>query len=547
MIMKNILVPSWAFFIFGLVVAVCVSAQDTTPAVPKFIEETDSARIKNTYTGGWEFMVGGGVATFDCSGDKFPDMFLASGIGTSKFYKNISMAGGALKFVQQKSGLELRNVTGAYPLDIDSDGNMDLVVLRSGENVVMRGLGNCRFVKANKEWGFDGGDAWSVSFAAMWERGHNWPTMAVGNYIDRTQTEFPWGSCTDNWLHRPMENTKKFAEPFALKPSYCALSMLFSDWNRSGTPSLRVSNDREYYKGGQEQLWKILPNETPKLYSEAEGWKYLRIWGMGIASTDLNNDGLPEYFLTSMADSKLQTLANPSDAILKPSLNDVAFKKGVTAHRPYTGGDTRPSTGWHAQFEDVNNDGLEDLFIAKGNVAKMPDFAAQDPNNLLLQNQDGNFTEAGDKAGVASMFIGRGAMLTDFNLDGWPDVVVVNRWAKTQLWRNMGNTSGPKNHWLQLQLQQGGANKNAVGAWVEIQANNKIQRKEIVVGGGHASGSAGWIHFGLGEASAAKVRVQWPNTGPNGQAWSDWMDVQADGFAIVERDKPVTIWSPTHR
>ena len=41
-------------------------------------------------------------------------------------------------------------------------------------------------------------------------------------------------------------------------------------------------------------------------------------------------------------------------------------------------------------------DGLVDLFIAKGNVAKMPDFAAKDPNNLLLQGADGKFTESGE-------------------------------------------------------------------------------------------------------------------------------------------------------
>ena len=85
--------------------------------------------------------------------------------------------------------------------------------------------------------------------------------------------------------------------------------MLFTDWNKSGTPSLRVSNDREYYEGGQEQLWHVDPGKAPALYTDAEGWKVLRIWGMGIASADLNGDGYPEYFLTSMADNKLQTLA----------------------------------------------------------------------------------------------------------------------------------------------------------------------------------------------------------------------------------------------
>ena len=143
---------------------------------------------------------------------------------------------------------------------------------------------------------------------------------------------------------------------------------------------------------------------APSLYTDKDGWKFLRIWGMGIAGNDLDGDGYPEYFLTSMADNKLQTLIEvPADGRPRPGYKDIAFAKGVTAHRPYMGDDLRPSTGWHTQFEDVNNDGLVDLFIAKGNVAKMPDFAAKDPNNLLVQGADGKFTEAGDTAGVASI------------------------------------------------------------------------------------------------------------------------------------------------
>ena len=42
--------------------------------------------------------------------------------------------------------------------------------------------------------------------------------------------------------------------------------------------------------------------------------------GMGIASYDLEGDGYPDYFLTSMADNKLQTLAEVTDgAAPKPS------------------------------------------------------------------------------------------------------------------------------------------------------------------------------------------------------------------------------------
>ena len=515
----------------------CAAAQAFEVPVPNFVEETASSGIQHSFTGEWEFMVGGGVATFDCDGDRRPDMLLSGGTSPAKFYRNTSVPGGALAFAAEASGLELDMVAGAYPLDIDSDGIADLVLLRVGENVVMRGLGGCRFERANELFGFDGGDAWSTALAATWEKGGEFPTIAIGNYIDRAQDAFPWGSCTDNWLHRPMGEERKFAPPLPLKPSFCALSMLFTDWNRSGTPSLRVSNDREYYKGGQEQLWRVDPGKPPALYGPADGWKALKIWGMGIASSDLDGDGYPEYFLTSMADNKLQTLAaKPADGAPKAGFADVAFAKGVTAHRPYAGGEIKPSTAWHARFEDVNNDGLADLFVAKGNVSDMPDFAMKDPNNLLLQKPDGTFEEAGEAAGVASFETGRGAALADFNLDGQVDLVVVNRNGKTQIWRNGGAGSG---NWVGLELKQPAPNVDAVGAWVEIRCGGHTTLREVTVGGGHAGGQLGWIHVGLGAEAKADVRVVWPD-----RTTSDWQPVEANSFYELVHGQAPRRWTP---
>lgn len=501
------------------------------PAVPVFTDETKTAGLSTYYDGDWEYMVGGGVATFDCSGDGFPEVFLSGGPDPSALYLNRSPQGGALTF-EKTNGVTLDDVLGAYPLDVDSDGVLDLVVLRQGENKLMRGLGNCHFEEANEAWGFDGGDAWSTSFAAIWEKGQTWPTLAIGNYIDRNSEAFPWGSCTENWLHRP--DGQRFAAPLPLTPSFCALSMLFTDWNRSGHPSLRVSNDREYYKGGQEQMWHLEPGQPPKLYTEKDdGWKRLRIWGMGIASADVNLDGYPDYYLTSMADNKLQVLKDTGNG--KPDYADIALKSGITAHRPYTGDDLNPSTGWHAQFADVNNDGLQDLFVAKGNVDQMPDFAAKDPNNLLLAAGDGTFVEAGDRAGVASMAIARGAQVVDLNLDGKLDLVVQNRWTGPEIWRQTGEAG----NWVELRLAQGGSNRDAIGAVVEIRRGEAVERHEITSGGGHASGSVGWLHFGLGTAESAELRVIWPD-GTEG----DWQALPAGSFQVLRPRKPPGAWTP---
>lgn len=506
---------------------------DDASGIPRYVDETTTSGVTSVYDGDWEFMTGGGVAAFDCSGDLKPDLYFAGGTRPSTLYRNDSTKGGALAFTPVVSGAEMTRVTGVYPLDVDGDGILDLVVLRSGEDVLFRGLGDCRFTRANEAWGFDGRDLWSTAFAATWESGAEWPTLAIGTYIDRKQDAFPWGSCTDNALYRP--KGRGFDAPLPLKPSYCALSMLFTDWNGSGRASLRVSNDREYYEGGTEQLWHVDPGQPPALYTPAEGWKPLKIWGMGIASADVTGDGRPDYFLTSMADNKLQALAGGPD---KATFKDVAFALHATAHRPYTGGDPHPSTGWHAEFQDVNNDTRPDLFVAKGNVSEMPDFAMRDPNNLMLGQPDGTFAEVGDKAGVASLKTARGAAVVDLNDDGQMDIVVVNRHEGAELWRNAGQTTDgkPLGHWLQLALHEPGPNRDAIGAWIEVKIGTNLQRREITSGGGHASGQLGWWHFGLGAATEAEVRVIWPD----GKA-GDWARVTADAFYALSEAGPPTL------
>jgi enediyne biosynthesis protein E4 len=533
-----------AFCAFAGGLAHAQTSDAKPPAIPRFIEETDSSGFNIRFDGEEEYLVGGGVATFDCDGDGLPDVYVTGGVNRSKFYRNRSARGGAIKLVEERSGLELTNAVGAYPIDMDGDGNIDLVVLRVGEVQVFRGLGACKFERANSAWNVTSSNGWHTAFSATWERGAQWPTLAIGTYTDRTKPEFPWGSCTPGLLLRPAPNKKAFVPAAQLLPGHCALSMLFSDWNGKGDMALRVSNDREYYKDGQEQLWKFSPNVAPALYSEADGWKPLQIWGMGIASYDLDGDGRPEIFLTSMSDNKLQQLL-PGSA--QPTYADIAYKRGATAHRPHVGGDVRPSTAWHAQFADVNHDGLADIFIVKGNISSMPDFAALDPNNLLLQQTDGRFFEAGHTAGIASVKRGRGGMMVDLNGDGLLDVLVVNRWDKAQLWRNVGagsaQQSAPMGNWIQLRLRQAGANRDAIGAWVEVEISlsggaKRVVRQELTIGGGHASGHLGWMHFGLAESERVRLRVRWPE-----QSWSPWQEAKANGFYLVEKDKPIAAWS----
>ena len=512
--------------------------------VPVMEEQSEQAGISHIYDGPWEFFVGGGAAALDCNGDRRPDLAMAGGVNALQLFVNKSTTNGELKFEAKPINLDatdLVNVLGVYALDIDNDGHGELILLRLGENIILKGGEDCRFDKANKLFSLNGGSAWTTAFAATFEQGATLPTMAFGNYVDRDAPGSPWGTCHENVLLRPSQNssnkfTPDYSSPIALSPGYCTLSMLFTDWNKSGTPALRISNDRQYYRGGEEQMWHINEGQPPRLYLREEGWQRLTIWGMGIAEADIDGDGFPEYALTSMGDTKLQSLAD--DARGMPIYTDIAWERGATAHRPYTGSDLNPSTGWHAQFEDFNNDGLLDLFIAKGNVEKMPDFANFDPDNLLLGQAGGKYVEAGEAAGIARDTKGRGAVIADFNMDGMLDLVVINRSSAASIFANKGAKSALKGNqpksmgnWLQIELQQEGANRDAVGALISIKSGNQNRSRRIKIGGGHASGSLGFVHVGLGVAERANIRVKWPDG-----SWSSTYRVFANQFVVIKKD-----------
>lgn len=471
---------------------------------------------EQTYSGGWEHYVGGGLAAFDCNGDGLPELFAAGGSAPATLLVNRSEPGGTIRFqAATPPSLRLNSVTGAYPLDIDSDGMLDLAILRTGENLLMQGGPGCTF-SPFQSLGFVSADRWTTAFSATWEAGQPLPTLAFGNYVDRFDPDGPFRACDDTMLYRPEGST--YAAPLALTPGHCPLSMLFSDWGRKGRADLRISNDRHYYvDDGQEQLWAM--ENTPRLYGAADGWKVHKLWGMGIASRDLTGDGLPEVFLTSMGDQRLQLPAGDG----RPDYADAPYALGTAAQRPYLGDDGRPSTGWHVAFGDVQNDGRDDIFISKGNVEQMPDSAMEDPNNLLVQRIDGTFAELGAEAGLASLHRGRGAALVDLNHDGLLDIAVVNRRAPLEVWRNI--TADPGNA-ISVSLRQPAPNVNAVGAWIEVNTNGVTQTREITVGGGHAGGSAVAEHFGVGTASAFTLRITWPDG-----TVSPWTERQVDGYA----------------
>ena len=224
------------------------------------------------------------------------------------------------------------------------------------------------------------------------------PTLAFGRYVDPDPD--PCHRLPRRTLVRPAAAGQTYDPPTSLAPGYCALSILFSDWSRSGRRDLRLTNDRHYYRDGEEQLWRIVPGQAPRHTPRPRDGARCSVEGMGIASRDVTGDGLPEVFLTSQGDEQPPDTENGPDA---PTYRDIALGRGVRRRAPVhrRRRSCRRPRGIQSSRTSTTTARI-DLFVCKGNVEAQLDFARRDPSNLFIGQADGTFVEGADRPGSST-------------------------------------------------------------------------------------------------------------------------------------------------
>lgn len=309
--MKLLIVVFIGIVFVGVFDLVFVNGKDLFVFVLSFVEEVENVGIQYIYDGVWEFFVGGGIVIFDCDGDWCFDMFLVGGKNLVQFFWNISCVGGVFFFECKVMGFnecQEKQIFGVYLLDFDNDDILDLVFFWFGENLFLKGNGDCMFEVVNWVFVFDGGWEWIIVFFVVYEEGIVFFILVFGNYVDWLVFGLFWGMCYDNFLfclEISLDGFVFYFELVWLLFGYCVLLILFIDWNCLGELVLWIFNDWYYYCGGQEQFWVVLFGCLLWFYCKIDGWQYLKIWGMGIVLVDLDVDGFFEYVFISMGDIKL--------------------------------------------------------------------------------------------------------------------------------------------------------------------------------------------------------------------------------------------------
>jgi len=228
-----------------------------------------------------------------------------------------------------------------------------------------------------------------------------------------------------------IENQKNF-NIFKYRNFYNGGGVAIGDINNDGLPDIYLTGNMV-----PNRLYLNKGNLTFEDISEQAGVMGDKPWSTGVVMADVNADGLLDIYVSNAGNLE----GNNHDNDLYINNGDLTFTE--KAH-DYNLAKTGFST--HASFFDYDKDGDLDAYILNNSnipvsslgYAEQREVRAQDwegvphifrgVGDMLLRNDDGKYVDVSEEAGIYGSLIGfgLGVLVTDLNQDLYPDIYVSN-------------------------------------------------------------------------------------------------------------------------
>ncbi|MEB2776268.1 VCBS repeat-containing protein [Algoriphagus sp. D3-2-R+10] len=328
--------------------------------------------------------------------------------------------------------------------DLDNDGLEDIFFTANmSSNKVYRNLGNWKFEDKTKSAGVAGKNIWTTGVSMADVNGDGFLDI----YVCYSGKGNPEARENELWINQSDFTFKEEAKAYGLADPSNSTQALFFDFDRDGDLDMyllnhhieainelefsEVKNIRHPYAGD-----KLFRNDNGKFIdiSEQAGIKGSALgFGLGIISSDVNQDGWPDILITNDYIEPDYLYINNGDGTFTDRLKE------------YFQHISHFSMG--ADISDINNDGKPDIFtldmLPKDNERQKllygPEnyeqyalmikegFHHQSMRNMLQLSQgEGMFSEVGQLANISNSDWSWSALFFDATNNGKKDLFITN-------------------------------------------------------------------------------------------------------------------------
>jgi hypothetical protein len=477
-------------------------------------------------------IMGPGGLFLDFDNDGWLDVFLVDGGSFAdpavarrarhRLYRN--RRNGTFEDVTGDSNIRHRDYgMGACAGDVDNDGLIDLYVTNVGPDILYRNTGRGRFVEVPNAGGASTA-MWSTSCAFIDVDRDGDLDLFVTNYVDAARGKknefcgFAGPPAIRDYCHPliydPLPNVlyrntgKGTFEDVSHEAGIApyrgnGLGVAVSDIDDDGWPDVFVANDSTpnflFHNNKNGSFTEISGLAGVAVASDGKARA-----GMGTAFGDFAGTGRPGLIVTNHETEMHSVFLNQGGRLF----SDHTIRSGV-------GPATRPYVGFGVVFFDYDNDTRLDIAIVNGhvmaNVARFRAGGKLAQRKLLLRNSGERFVDATKEAGpgFALEMVGRGLASGDVDNDGDLDLLVTNNGERVNLLLNDGGNAANA---LLVQAIGTKSNRSGIGARLALTTGQRRQVREIQSGSSYLTQNDLRAHFGLGQADRAeRLEIRWPD------------------------------------